>query len=361
MLECPLPNESMVVITPGTKSVTAAAANTFCGIFRRTESGVLIPMARSYNGHDWEAAPGPLACPTKNVNATTVILPEPQDTTDRYVILTKDAASSDRKQVAKFLELTTFGPKKAEIESIAADGLWSTSGAAKRAAYIRNQIDLVPKSSHREFWRKRTNSKWDATTQTARSDHPCRPNSKWRKYSYIPQDRHHTIDESYIYTTFETVKAEANLTTTIYEADSNAQVSKGSGVFWNSAPTSTTYGYSGTGYYDMAGTGDYLEITVTVPSSGLYPISFRYSNGSTSFNGNRKLQLQVNNVIVRAAYDFLFTRSWNNWAYSELVEVNLNAGVNTIKVVVVDQGGGANIDHLRVGKPPAVVMKSEYL
>jgi hypothetical protein len=31
-----------------------------------------------------------------------------------------------------------------------------------------------------------------------------------------------------------------------------------------------------------------------------------------------------------------------------------------VKVVVVDQNGGPNIDHLRIGKPPAVVMKSEF-
>jgi hypothetical protein len=83
-----------------------ASANTlFCGIFRRTtiaaESGggsssKLIPMARSYHRYDWEAAPGPLALPSSNVNANNVLLPNlPADApNDRYVILTKDGSSS---------------------------------------------------------------------------------------------------------------------------------------------------------------------------------------------------------------------------------------------------------------------------
>jgi hypothetical protein len=43
-----------------------------------------------------------------------------------------------------------------------------------------------------------------------------------------------------------------------------------------------------------------------------------------------------------------------------LIDVSLNAGDNTIKLRVVEQNGGPNIDHLRVGKPPAIVLKSEY-
>ena len=352
----------MVVITPGVKQVAPAAANTFCGIFLRqgSESGNIIPLARSYHGRGWEAAPGPLACPTENVNATTVVLPDLQDADDRYVILAKDGSLSEKKQIAKFLETTTFGPKRSEIDAIAADGLWTTSAAAKRAAHLRSQIDL-PMTSHREYYRKRANTKWDATAQPARSDHPCSPNSKWRKYSYIQQDRLNTNSEAFVITTFETVKVEENLTTTIYEADNATQVlTRGFGTFWTAAPTATTYGYSGKGYYDVGGTDDFVQFTVNVPSAGIHPISFRYSMNSVSFNGNRKMQLQVNDVVVRPSYDFFFTASWSYWKYTELIDVSLNAGDNTIKLRVVEQNGGPNIDHLRVGKPPAIVLKSEY-
>lgn len=56
--------------------------------------------------------------------------------------------------------------------------------------------------------------------------------------------------------------------------------------------------------------------------------------------------------------DFIFTDSWSYWKYTDLVDVDLNAGVNSIKLVVSAQDAGPHIDHLRVGKPPAVVLKT---
>jgi len=333
------------------KAVTSAAADTFCGIFIHKQlTGDLIPLARSYHGQDWESAPGPLACPAEDVNATNVLLPNLQDPNDSYVILTKDGTSNDVKDIARFLEMTTFGPKKSEIEAL--NG--ATWDANSRAAYILNQMNETNATSHREYWRKRTNSKWDATAQPARSDHPCSPNSKWRRYSYTRQDRYNTISSQYIYTVFETVPEEAGLTTTLYEADGIDDVtSYGSGTFG-----SGNGGYSGTGYYDFGGTGDYLNMTVNVPSPGMYPLSFRFALSSSSYGGNRPCQLWVNGIMTHAVYDFIHTDSWSYWKYSDLVDVQLEGGDNIIRLEVADQNGGPNIDHLRIGKPPAIVMKT---
>jgi hypothetical protein len=163
----------------------------------------------------------------------------------------------------------------------------------------------------------------------------------------------------YIVTAFEVVKAEANLTTTIYEADNENQVKNGTFNLYGSFRSSSS-GYSGTGYYDMGRLGDSVEFTINAPSDGIYPISFRFAQGSLSYNGNRKLQLSCNGVIVKSSYDFYYTGSWSYWKYSDMVDVNLIAGANTIKLLVSEQNDGPNIDHLRVGKPPAVVMKSEF-
>ncbi len=131
------------------------------------------------------------------------------------------------------------------------------------------------------------------------------------------------------------------MTTTIYEADSAAQVeTSGRGTFWNAAPTTATYGYSGTGFYDVRTTDDYVNFIVDVPSAGVRPISFRYSMNSALYNGNRKMQLLVNNVVVRNSTDFFFTGSWSYWKYSELIDVDLIAGNNTIKFRLVEQAGG---------------------
>ncbi|KAL7542550.1 hypothetical protein ACHAXR_011864 [Thalassiosira sp. AJA248-18] len=350
VVDCPVVGDPMAIVSSGFKSVPVAADNAFCGIFLRKQSGDLIPLARSYNGQNWEPAPGPLASPADDVNATNILLPDPQDPSDEYVILSKNGTMGNRTQleIAKFLELATFGPKKSEIDAL--EGSW---GAAKRAQYVRAQMDL-PATSHREYWRKRTNSKWDATAMPARSDHPCSPNSKWRKYSYIRQDRFNTITGQYIYTQYETVPEEANLVYTIYEADRDNDVnSHGSGSFRSDNP-----GFSGIGYYDMQRTDDYVEFEVVMAEGGTYPISFRFAMGSSAYNGNWPCQLWVNDVMIAGVYDFVFTDSWRYWMYSDLVDVQLNSGSNTIKLIAVDQSDGPNVDHLRVGKPPAMVLKT---
>ncbi|KAL7527648.1 hypothetical protein ACHAXR_002788 [Thalassiosira sp. AJA248-18] len=263
----------------------------------------------------------------------------------------------NKKQIASFLEMTTFGPKMSEIEALDNLPSWGTE---ERAQYVRDQMDMDA-TSHREYFRKRTNSKWDATAQPARSSHPCSPNSKWRRYSYTRQDRYDTISSQYIVTEYETVAEEADLTYTIHEADSVDDVkSYGSEVnTWSSGLfSSSQVGFSGTGYYDMGRTGDHIEFEVNIAQGDMYPISFRFAMGSSYEGGNRPCKLSVNGNTVVEAYDFVFTDSWRYYMYSNLIDVQLNPGLNTIRVDVGEAGGGPNIDHLRIGKPPAVVMKT---
>ena len=140
---------------------------------------------------------------------------------------------------------------------------------------------------------------------------------------------------------------------TIYEADSSADVSKGTGFFGSGFNH-----FSRSGYYAMGGTSDYVEWSVNVQAAGTYPLSIRYSLGSTSPKlGNRPLELSVDGVVVLSSYDMFFTDSNSYWRYSDLVDVTFAAsGVHTIKLTVRDQDGGVNVDHLRLGKPPAVVI-----
>merc|ERR1719183_2917060 len=167
----------------------------------------------------------------------------------------------------------------------------------------------LPATSHREYWRKRTNSKWDTTVQPARSSHPCSPNSKWRKYTYARLDRYDTNTEEEIITTFETVPGEADGVYSIHEADAPRDVSShGSGRF-KSASNTSQQGYSGTGFYHFRKVGDFLEMTVAVLAAGTYPLSFRYSRSSTSWNGNGRMQLWVNGNLIESDYDFMNTGS----------------------------------------------------
>ena len=318
----------------------------------------MIPYARSYSANDWESAPGPKAAPSSAIGCSsgvcTVELPTPSSGT--YVIMTKETRFiSNSRKIARFLLKTSFGPKMDEIAAFDAAGNF---GENERATALRAQINL-PKSSHREYFRLNANAKWDATTINAKSGHPCDPNSRWRNYAYTKHDRQHTIDESYITTTFEEVAAEADYTYAIYEADSEEDITISScniDSFKNA--TNGNSGFSGDGYYDFGCMDDFIEFNISLPEDTETLLSFRYAMGSSSYNYNRPCVLLVNNVTVRDIYDFSYTDSWSYWKYSELVNVSLKAGHNTVKLLVRDQNGGPNIDHMRLGKPPAVQLRT---
>ena len=146
--------------------------NTYCGIFIKRSSQALIPFARTYNLYEWEASPGPHASPSSGIDCTTppgnecdIELPTLSDVTDSYIILAMDRLPDKQKQIASFLEMTSFGPKMEEITSLESTTiLWDDSD---RATFIRNQIDM-PATSHREYYRERTNTKWDASAFPAR-------------------------------------------------------------------------------------------------------------------------------------------------------------------------------------------------
>lgn len=364
-LSCPSVGSSKA-IGAGTKIVSLADALVFCGIFIHTSSDALIPYARSYNGYDWEAAPGPLAAPESiscSGDTCMITLPNLEDSAASYVILAKDGTSSDnvpngnsrflstpdvRKDIARFLETVTFGTKLSEIEALD-NGNWD---AAARASYVRAQIDL-PKTSHREYFRQRANPVWGITTQEARSDHPCSPNSKWRRYSFLPRDRYDPRegDDFPNVVTFETVSTEQD-TSQIYEADSEGDVvAHGGGVF-----ESDRSGFSGSGFYNFGWNHDYLEINIEIAAEGMYPLSFRYSVRGSSYGGNRPCQLFVNQELIEAKYDFKNTDGSNRWMYSELVNVDLISGPNNITIVSIEPAG-PDIDHLRLGTPAAVLIK----
>jgi glucuronoarabinoxylan endo-1,4-beta-xylanase len=109
---------------------------------------------------------------------------------------------------------------------------------------------------------------------------------------------------------------------------------------------STSYtGYSGTGYADYVNsTGEYIEFTLSASSAGTYPITFRYANGTST---NRPLELRVNGAVVISSMNFPGTGSWTTWVFSATNNVTFNAGVNTIRLSVINSHGG-NVDYMLV-------------
>lgn len=121
-----------------------------------------FPIARSYESNDWEAAAGPTAT---SVFAASPITCEngvcrvnlPSLTAAKYVLTTYNYALTPKNEAARFLEKTSFGQTREGI-----DNLLSNVGIltdVQRATFVQNQMSDIPITSHREYWRKRTNPK----------------------------------------------------------------------------------------------------------------------------------------------------------------------------------------------------------
>jgi parallel beta-helix repeat protein len=95
--------------------------------------------------------------------------------------------------------------------------------------------------------------------------------------------------------------------------------------------TGTAPGFTGTGYVGMAAgqaqPAYLLWDQVVVPESGKYTIKFRYCLSGSARPG----VLTVNGVRVQGTAG-LGTGGWNIWKYDEVKNIDLNAGVNTIKL-----------------------------
>ena len=102
--------------------------------------------------------------------------------------------------------------------------------------------------------------------------------------------------------------------------------------------SSAQTGYIGSGYFDMGGTGSWMEYTFNA-QGGSYNLAIRYANGST---GNRTCNVITNGSAV--ANNFVPTGSWTTWINSQST-VSLNAGTNTIRIQVTGSGG-PNVDQL---------------
>jgi hypothetical protein len=103
--------------------------------------------------------------------------------------------------------------------------------------------------------------------------------------------------------------------------------------------------YTGTGFVDYTNiAGSYVELSVTVASTGTYTLTFRHANGSTA---SRPMSISVNGSTVTSNLAFSPTANWDTWADVSL-STTLNAGTNTVRATATTASGGPNLDKLTV-------------
>ncbi|WP_428834192.1 PQQ-dependent sugar dehydrogenase [Lentzea roselyniae] len=136
-----------------------------------------------------------------------------------------------------------------------------------------------------------------------------------------------------------------------YEAES-ATISQG-------VVESNHAGFSGTGFVNFDNVaGSSVEFSVTASKAGEAKLTFRYANGTTD---NRPVDVNVNGGLAVDERAFAGTGAWTTWT-SVTNTVQLNAGVNTIRLTATGGTGGPNLDYVEIeetGAVPALEQEAE--
>ncbi|MFK0524205.1 carbohydrate-binding protein [Paenibacillus illinoisensis] len=137
----------------------------------------------------------------------------------------------------------------------------------------------------------------------------------------------------------------ANITGSTVTPGSGTTYEAETGTTLTDAVIETLYpGYTGTGYVNFnAYTGSAIQwnaINNTI--TGTKNVKFRYAQES----GTRNLDIFVNGTKVISNEPFPATGSWSTWS-EKTIQVPMNAGTNTIKVVTTGTEG-PNIDYINV-------------
>ena len=144
-----------------------AGASTLCTLTKvvlDNDGDVLrnIPLARSYNNNNWEVAGGDLAsvifangisCYSRGCQ---IDVPSPKQR-EEYRLVALSHSLDKRDEIARFLETSTFGIKREELDSL--DGASGQTPYSTIVNWMQSQMDTgnTTITSHREYWRKRAN------------------------------------------------------------------------------------------------------------------------------------------------------------------------------------------------------------
>ena len=167
-------------------------------------------LGRSYDGQSWESSPGApssiFSC-CVNKNWCTVTFPKKEKNDVKFNLwqvpvahTSPTAAPGSTASIARLLTQATFGPTRAEINSLKAKMTSSTVTDLQKKEisvfkeWMIEQINLPP-SLHRSYWRQRTNPRIfrGVVLPTGSSREPCAKGSRWKRYVFDETDKELTI------------------------------------------------------------------------------------------------------------------------------------------------------------------------
>lgn len=140
----------------------------------------LKPVARSYSGGSWEAYAGNFASVQFDCSGGSCQASPPAPPEGRVFILKSYSppSYSGNDLSARFLEKTTFGPKRDEIASFGSPESW-----------VESQVEMATITSHRAFFRERlTHWHSESSYHSLLHKNPCEEGARYRRYAFLPTD-----------------------------------------------------------------------------------------------------------------------------------------------------------------------------
>ena len=157
-------------------------AGSLCTLTLELEDGSFIPIARSYDGNDWERAGGSFIAgsPEWLCSGSTCSTTIPIG--NQYVLQTRSISAPVLHAdavLARFLEAASFGAKPTDL---------ATWNGISFAQYIKDQVN-VPATSHRELFRRLANPRWIFNKPEFPGHlNPCASNATWRRQVFTSID-----------------------------------------------------------------------------------------------------------------------------------------------------------------------------
>jgi len=192
LYECPSAADGPYVMPSGERvKITKAPSGKLCTLTQASSniSGQTIsPVGRSYDQNDWERVAGAYThlnydCSENDCYVDIPAIDDEQSSTDAFQLTSFDSSErvvgSDRRAVSRFLEQATFGPTRRVVDS------WDYENDLDSTfpSWVKQQID-EDATSHREYFRRRANTRIMSTVDTGEVSHPCEKNTRWSRYAF---------------------------------------------------------------------------------------------------------------------------------------------------------------------------------
>jgi len=173
----------------------------------------IAPVALSYDGGDWENAAGDFSTALLRGQefgdysvGSHITLPD-LPTNQTYYLTSYSRHVSETDKLARLLETATFGTTAKDLANWTKGDL--TTATAKE--WIQDQMSL-PVTSHREFFRQRTNTRLIHPVGIGRSNHPCGKLSRWRNFAFSSKEGGRAVNEVQIFEATYDVETDTYIT-----------------------------------------------------------------------------------------------------------------------------------------------------